>query len=169
MHTLHYMLTEAENTDEAFRRVQDILLSDESPADWSDWHVVGGGRWSGSQYEDSQDLIISYKDNKEKFLECLELIKQWRIKEMTWYSENIVLDKLYSEIDEFMATGVPPTPYDMNKYYLRSALSLLSNRYSSDSSYFDLIEYTPNMDYVYEAVSEDKADYLYLVPVDFHF
>ena len=55
-------------------------------ADWSDWHVVGGGRWNpeGDSYKDTVNMVVSYKDNPDKFKEVLSDIKKYRIKYMKW-------------------------------------------------------------------------------------
>jgi hypothetical protein len=51
MHVLQWIAVEADEKDEAYRRVEDTLqtmLGDyESPTlTWYDWFVVGGGRWN---------------------------------------------------------------------------------------------------------------------------
>ena len=62
MHTLHYFAVQAEDNQEAFDIVQSRLEHGEDGAfvEWSDWHVVGGGRWSQSQYEDSSDTVTNF-------------------------------------------------------------------------------------------------------------
>ena len=48
MHTLHWWAVEAEDKEDAFNIVKGRLITDEGNnwVDWSDWHVVGGGRWN---------------------------------------------------------------------------------------------------------------------------
>ena len=85
MHTLHWIATKADSKRQAFDLVTVSLRPNEDGrllADWSDWHVVGGGRWSEKQYENSQDMIISYADKPEAFMKVLSDIKQYRIKFM---------------------------------------------------------------------------------------
>ena len=51
MHTLHYIAVEADSKQQAFDKVVVSLSPNEDGhrlADWSDWHVVGGGRWSSN-------------------------------------------------------------------------------------------------------------------------
>ena len=81
MHTLHWFAVEAENKEEAFDQVQARLSYEDGEkfVEWSDWHVVGGGRWSDSQYEDSPGMILSNKANPELFKFRLNDIKQTRI------------------------------------------------------------------------------------------
>jgi len=49
MHTLHWWAVEAEDKEDAANIVE-AALSENNYVEWSDWHVVGGGRWSESQY-----------------------------------------------------------------------------------------------------------------------
>ena len=70
MHTLHYFAVEAEDIQEAFDIVESRLSSEDGDkfVDWSDWHVVGGGRWSenpNNQYENSPEDIVSYDVDPE--------------------------------------------------------------------------------------------------------
>ena len=61
-------------------------------ADWSDWHVVGGGRWNpeGDSYKDTVNMVVSYKDNPDNFKEVLSDIKKYRIEFMN--KKLIILD-----------------------------------------------------------------------------
>jgi hypothetical protein len=49
MHTLHYFIVEAPDKEEAFSEVSALLEPSDDTGysfpEWSDWHVVGGGRW----------------------------------------------------------------------------------------------------------------------------
>ena len=70
MHTLHWWAVEAEDKEDAANIVE-AALSENNYVEWSDWHVVGGGRWSDSQYENSYDMVISYVDEPIKFNETI--------------------------------------------------------------------------------------------------
>ena len=47
MHTLHWWAVEGVDKEDAFSQVTSALLEG-NYVEWSDWHVVGGGRWSDS-------------------------------------------------------------------------------------------------------------------------
>ena len=77
MHTLQFISVEAESKEDAFRIVKSTL-ENESYAQWSDWHVVGGGRWSfeemestGDQYTDTSSTVISFDKDTEIFVKYL--------------------------------------------------------------------------------------------------
>ena len=58
----------------------------------------------------------------------------------------------------------------MNSYYVKKAGELLSDHYTSDSYFYDYVEYTAHMGYVYERLDKpESAMRQYLVPIDFHF
>lgn len=60
MHTLHYVAVEADNKQQAFDKVVVSLSREDghTPADWSDWHVVGGGRWSTNANKESENNLM---------------------------------------------------------------------------------------------------------------
>jgi hypothetical protein len=175
MHTLHWWAVEAEDKQEAFGIVTERLINDDGGnwVDWSDWHVVGGGRWSDSQYENSSDMIVSYKDEPELFKERLQLCKNNRIEEMNRYLANINTDKFVSDMVDYISnSGLPADSerFDMNSYYVRKAGNLLQDNYTCDSYFYDLVEYTAHMGYIQERLDNpDRPLIQFLVPIDFHF
>ncbi len=173
MHTLHYWLVEAEDREDSRAIVTNRLISDdgESFVEWSDWHVVGGGRWSDSQYEDSSDMIVSYADNPDKFKEILEGCKKARVREMNDYLSRMNLDKFTSDIVDYISNNasLDNARFDMNSYYIKKAVHLMSEHYNPDSYFYDLIEYTASMDYVQDHIDKMNPKMLFLVPIDFHF
>jgi hypothetical protein len=175
MHTLHWWAVEAEDKDEAFNVVVERLINEDGGnwVDWSDWHVVGGGRWSESQYEDSRDMIISYTEQPELFKERLQLCKNNRIEEMNRYLKEIKTDKFISDIVDYISnSGIPNDSqrFDLNSYYVRKAGDLLMDNYTCDSYFYDLVEYTAHMGYIQERLDKSESGLLqFLVPIDFHF
>jgi len=174
MHTLHWFAVEAEDEQEAFGIVQNRLINEDGSqwVEWSDWHVVGGGRWSDSQYEDSPNMVISYSKNPDKFKETLEGCKNARKDEMNLCLSKIKTDKFISDMVDFISNGGMPNEdrFDMNNYYIKIAGSLLSEYYTSNSYFYDLKEFTSYMGYVYERLDNTATGLLqFLVPVDFHF
>jgi hypothetical protein len=173
MHTLHYWLVEAEDREDSRAIVTNRLISDdgESFVEWSDWHVVGGGRWSDSQYEDSSSMIISYAEQPDKFKEVLESIKTARVKEMQECLYKINTDKFTSNMVDYISNNafLDVERFDMNHYYIKHAIDLLTERYSPESYFYDLIGYTANMEYIQEHIDKKNPAMLFLVPIDFHF
>ena len=175
MHTLHWWAVEAEDKQEAFGIVKDRLINDDGSnfVEWSDWHVVGGGRWSNSQYEDSSDMVISYNDEPDKFKETIEGCKKARIYQMNDYLTRIDTDKFISDMVDYISnSGVPDNSqrFDLNSFYVKNAGDLLSDYYTSDSYFYDYVEYTAHMGYVQERLDNpDKKMLQFLVPIDFHF
>lgn len=175
MHTLHWFAVEAQDKDEAFDLVQVRLMpSDEGRfVEWSDWHVVGGGRWSKSTYEDSKDMVISYAESPDKFRETIEQCRKWRSEEMSRFLDSMDTDKFSSAITDYILNnGIPNNEqrFDMNSYYIKKAGDMLMDHYTSDSFFYDLKEYTAHMSYILERLDNDETKMLqFLVPVDFHF
>lgn len=176
MHVLHWIAIEAEDREEAFGSVQTLFEpSDEGyrMADWSDWHVVGGGRWSDSQYHDSPDMIISYATDPDKFNETIEGVRKSRINEMNNLIGKINTDKFVSDMVEYISNGgeLPDDiKYDLNSYYIRNASKLLAGHYYYDSYFFDGVETSANLRYLMDRLDNpERAKVQYLVPIDFHF
>ena len=177
MHALHWWGVEAENEEEAFGLVKERLVNDsgESWIDWSDWHVVGGGRWNpeGDGYQDQSNMIISFEKQPDKFKEILESCQKARVDEMHKYMTDIKPDKFISDMVDYISNNAIPDNqqrFDMNSWYIKKAGELLQDNYTCDSYFYDMKEYTAHMGYVYERLDNTPDNMRqYLVPVDFHF
>jgi hypothetical protein len=175
MHTLHWWAVEAEDKEDAFNQVVARLINDDGGnwVEWSDWHVVGGGRWSDSQYENSSDMVISYKDEPDKFNETIKRCQQFRIDEMNTFLERIKPDKFISDMVDYISNSGQPNDeqrFDMNSYYVRKAGDLLSDIYSPDSYFYDMVEYTAHIGYIKDRLDKSSSGLIqFLVPIDFHF
>jgi hypothetical protein len=172
MHTLHYWLVEAEDKEDSRAIVTDRLISEEGDkfVGWSDWHVVGGGRWSDSQYEDSSAMIVSYSEKPALFDSVIEDIKKARVKEMQDLMSQINLDKFTSDMVDYISNNASlEDKFQMNAWYINKATDLMSESYSPNSYFYDLIEYTANMDYIQNHIDNKNPEMLFLVPIDFHY
>lgn len=177
MHTLHYFAVEAEDNQEAFDIVESRLSFEDGEkfVEWSDWHVVGGGRWSenpNNQYNDSPEDVISYDVDPERFLKTIEKIRQWRIEEMNRYLEQVNFDKFQSDMVDYISnSGIPSNErFDLNSYYFQKAGKMLMDYYTPESYFYDLVEYTAHMSYMQQRLDNpDIAVRQFLVPVDFHY
>ena len=176
MHTLHWFAVEAQDREEAFDLVQSRLSSEDGDkfVEWSDWHVVGGGRWSDSQYADSPDMIMSYQEDPSAFRIRLAAIKKGRIAEMNRLLEQLKPDKLMSDIVDYISNDCVMSNElrfgDLNGYYFKQAADMLMDYYTPDSYFYDLVEYTAHIGYIGQRLDDpDTAMRQYLVPVDFHF
>jgi hypothetical protein len=126
MHTLHWWAVEAEDKEDAFNIVKDRLITDEGNnwVDWSDWHVVGGGRWNseGDGYTDSSNMIISYAESPDEFKAKIDWCRNARKDEMNRCLSEIKTDKFISDIVDFISNGGIPNDdqrFSMNNYYLK--------------------------------------------------
>jgi len=175
MHTLHWWAVEAEDKEDAFNQVVARLINDDGGnwVEWSDWHVVGGGRWSDSQYENSYDMVVSYAEEPDKFNEILEGCKTARKDEMNRSLEKINTDKLVSDIVDFISNGGMPNDeerFSMNNYYISNAVDLLQDNYKPSSYFYDMVEYTAHIGYVKDRLDKSSSGLIqFLVPIDFHF
>ena len=183
MHTIHYIAVEAENAQEAFDYVETELLGEEPFADWSDWHVVGGGRWNiqkGENWEAAYEqgktnMVVSYKDNPDLFTKTLEEIRKARMDEIRHAMANINMDKFTSDMVEYISnSGSLPEDIkygDLNSYYVLSAAKMIRDYYTPNSYFFDLVDWNgASIDYVQERLDNtDRKMLQYLVPVDFHY
>jgi len=168
MHTLHWWAVEAEDKEDAANIVE-AALSENNYVEWSDWHVVGGGRWSDSQYENSYDMVISYVDEPIKFNETIYGCVQARIDEMKYAKEKIDLEAFTNRIETYANKGsIGKDRFGLEDYYIRKACSLMLEYYNPDSYFYDFIEHTASTDYIYDRVDKGDCSRLFLVPVDFH-
>lgn len=169
MHTLHWWAVEAEDKEDAANIVE-AALSENNYVEWSDWHVVGGGRWSDSQYENSYDMVISYADEPVKFNEIIYSCVQARIDEMKYAKEKIDIEAFTNRIETYVNKGsIGKDRFGLKDYYIRKATTLMLEYYNPDSYFYDFIEHTASTDYIYDRVDKGDCSRLFLVPVDFHY
>jgi hypothetical protein len=180
LHTLHWISIEAESSEEAAAQIKDNLETNEDGyrlADWSDWHVVGGGRWNseGDGYSDTTNMVVSYKDNPDKFKEALDNIKTYR---KNYMNEKLVklqpaFDKLQSDVVDYISNDCKledKRQYDFSRWEITETINMINNKWTPDSAFFDNQEFTSSMQYLEQRLDKpEEAMRQYLVPVDFHF
>jgi hypothetical protein len=177
MHTLHWWAVEAEDKEEAFGSVKERLILEDGRnwVDWSDWHVVGGGRWNseGDGYTDNDNMIISYNESPDEFKDKLEWCKTARKDEMNRCLSEIKPDKFISDMVDFISNnGVSQDNlrFSMNNYYIKNATDLLQDSYTPNSFFFDFVEHSASLQYVQERLDNPDVPLIqFLVPIDFHF
>ena len=178
MHTLHWIATKAKDRQEAFDIVTVSLMKNSDGnhmADWSDWHVVGGGRWSDSSYENSSDMIISYAEKPDEFKKTIEDIKRYRINYMNdkLIKLDTAFDNLKSDVVDYISNDCKlhdKRQFDFSRWEITEAINMLNSIWTCDSSFFDHNEFTSSLQYLEERLDKpEEAALQYLVPVDFHF
>lgn len=187
MHTLHYLAVEADSKQEAFDKIVVKLQPNEDGyriADWSDWHVVGGGRWSTNAkktedfsrgYDDDPTDVIGYGEDKEKFEETLKKIRAYRSEQMNRNIVQMKTDRFISDLVDYASEGGRPNNQwrgddIMNTYVIKQAAEMLMGSWTTDSGFFDTAEYISELTYLQERLDKpEQAMRQYLVPVDFHF
>jgi hypothetical protein len=185
MHTLHYIAVEANSKQEAFDKVVVSLQPNEDGyriGDWSDWHVVGGGRWSTNaqtskdfmdSYNNDSTDVISYAENKEKFQEVTKKILRFRSQNMNRNIVEIKTDKFISQMVDYASEGGRGAWNGdtlMNVYSIKQAAEMLMGSWTCDSGFYDLQEHVSEFEYLNERLDKPEQSALqYLVPVDFHF
>jgi len=178
MHTLHWIATKAKDRQEAFDIVTVSLMPNEDGnrmADWSDWHVVGGGRWSESAYENSSDMIISYAEKPDEFKKTIEDIKRYRINYMNDKLTKLdnAFDNLKSDVVDYISNDCKlddKRQFDFSRWEITEAINMINGKWTCDSAFFDHNEFTSSFHYLEERLDKpEEATLHYLVPVDFHF
>jgi hypothetical protein len=185
VHTLHYIAVEADNKQQAFDKVVVSLLPREDGyrlADWSDWHVVGGGRWSSNAnkennlmagYNDDPTDVLGFSEDKEKFQEALVSVGKFKAHAMNRAIKEFKPDKFISDMVDYASEG-GRSEYNgdtiMLAYTIKEAAEMLMGGWTPDSGLYDLEENIAEATYLKERLDKpDQAPLQYLVPVDFHF
>ena len=178
MHTLHWIATKAKDRQEAFDIVTVSLMPNEDGnrmADWSDWHVVGGGRWSESAYQNSSDMIISYAEKPDEFKKIIADIKRYRINYMNdkLIKLDNAFDNLKSDVVDYISNDCKlddKRQFDFSRWDIKETIDMLNSQWTPYSSFFDHNEFTSSLQYLEERLDKpEEAALHYLVPVDFHF
>lgn len=189
MHTLHYIAVEADSKQQAFDKVVVSLSPREDGyrlADWSDWHVVGGGRWSSNAnkennlmagYNDDPTDVLGFSEDKEKFQEALVSVGKFKAHAMNRAIKEIYNEKNYdrfvSDMVDYVSNG-GRSEYNgdtiMLAYTIKEAAEMLMGGWTPDSGLYDLEENIAEATYLKERLDKpEQAALQYLVPVDFHF
>jgi hypothetical protein len=176
MHVLQHIAVISESKEEAAKKVSsifnDMYTESEGLGGWSDWFVVGGGRWnsdSGNQYQDSFNDVVSYADEHDNFNKTIENAMESRRQEMEGLSKYVELDKFNNHIQKFISGDyLDEDRFDMTSYYVRSVASILSGYWDSNSYFYDLENHTTSAKYMREDIDKGNQNW-YAVPVDFHF
>jgi len=155
-------------------------------ADWSDWHVVGGGRWSTNAqkandilggYNNDPTDVLGFSEDKEKFQETLTNVGKWRSSAMNRAIKEIYNEKNYdrfiSDMVDYASNG-GRLEYNgdtiMLAYTIKEAANMLMGSWIPDSGFYDLEEHIAETTYLKERLDKpEQASLQYLVPVDFHF
>lgn len=120
-------------------------------------------------------MIVSYKDNAEKFKEVLSDIKKYRTTYLNRKLSSIdnAFEKLKVDIVDYISNGCdlpPKQEWDFSRYDIKDCIAMLGSEWTPESGFFDSQEYTSKIKYLEERLdNSDKAALQYLVPVDFHF
>ena len=185
MHTLHYIAVEADSKQEAFDKVVVSLSPNEDGyrlADWSDWHVVGGGRWSSNAnkennlmagYNDDPTDVLGFSEDKEKFQEALVSVGKFKSQAMNRAIKEFKPDKFISDMVDYASEG-GRSEYSgdtmMSAYAIKETATMLMGGWTPDSGLYDLVENIAEATYLKERLDKpEQAVRQYLVPVDFHF
>lgn len=176
MHTLHYIAVTAEDKQDAFGKVSSQLEPTEFGriVGWSDWHVVGGGRWNtepANQYNDSSNNIISYEEDRDDFDKAIESVRKWRIHEMNKNIKDIDFDKITSDMVDYISNGgelQSERKFDLHRYSLKLSLDALSGYWTPDSGFYNIDWGSADFSTMQESIDNGNKNW-YLVPVDFHF
>ena len=186
MHTLHYIAVQAQDKQEAFDKVVVSLSREDgyTPADWSDWHVVGGGRWSTNAnkksennlmggYNDDPTDVLGFSEDKEKFQEALISVGKFKAYAINRAIKEFNPDKFISDMVDYASEG-GRSEYKgdtiMNAYTIKEAAEMLMGNWTPNSGFYDLEEHVAETTYLKERLDKPEQSALqYLVPVDFHF
>jgi hypothetical protein len=176
MHVIQQIAVSAESVDEAFNKVKDNFDNSYSESEglggWSDWYVVGGGRWNSNpsnQYQDSTNDVIEYSSNPIHFMDTLNEFLAYRVSEMERLAKQINLEDFGKAVEAFTnGTNTDTDRFDMNLWYVKKASELMSGIWNSDSAFYDLDNYSTTPKYMLEDIDKGNKNW-YLVPVDFHF
>lgn len=154
--------------DDVKYKFEEMYSESEGLGGWSDWYVVGGGRWNSDpskQYEEKNawNDVISYGETPDKFIETINRAIESRKIEFAGYrgnfeKQNIDLTAKFDSYDGAM-------DYAMELYDLSKCIDMLQGKWDMNSYFYDLSNWSTNAKWVLDSLS----DSWYLVPVDFHF
>lgn len=157
----------AEAFDDVKLKFEEMYSESEGLGGWSDWYIVGGGRYNAnpdSQYkEDDHSMVISYAETPDKFVETINNAIQSRKDEFATYRDRF--EKQNIDISDRLDKYDGTTDYSFDMYELSKLADMLQGKWDMNSYFYDLNNWSTNPKWVLDTLD----DSWYLVPVDFHF
>jgi hypothetical protein len=148
-------------------KFEEMYSESEGLGGWSDWYIVGGGRYNenpDSQYkEDDYSMVISYGAEPDKFVETINNAIESRKIEFAGYRQNY--EKQNIDISAKLDSYDGITDYSFDLYELNKMIDMLQGKWDMNSYFYDLNSWSTNPKWVLDTLS----DSWYIVPVDFHF
>ena len=148
-------------------KFEEMYSESEGLGGWSDWFIVGGGRWNDnpdSQYkEDDSSMVISYGAEPDKFIETINRAIESRKIEFAGYRENF--EKQSIDINAKLDSYDGTTDYSFDLYDLNKMIDMLQGKWDMNSYFYDLNNWSTNPKWVLDNLDNSW----YLVPTDFHF
>ena len=146
----------------------DMYSESEGLGGWSDWYVVGGGRFTeGDPYkEDKPEHVISYADNPELFRQTTDRAIISRLVEFGGYKKRFLEQNIdiNAKLDKY--DGL--TDYSFDLYELNKMIDMLQGKWDMNSYFYDITNYSTNTKFMLDDL-DNNGKFWYLIPVDFHF
>jgi hypothetical protein len=148
-------------------KFEEMYSESEGLGGWSDWFIVGGGRYNDdidNQYkEDDSSMVISYGAEPDKFIETIKNAMTSRMAEFKGYRENF--EKQNIDISAKLDSYNGSMDFSMELYDLSKLIDMLQGKWDMNSYFYDLNNWSTNAKWVLDTLD----DSWYIVPVDFHF
>ena len=148
-------------------KFEEMYSESEGLGGWSDWYIVGGGRYNNnpdSQYkEDDSSMVISYGENPELFMETVNRSIESRKIEFNGYRERFQAQNI--DINAKLDTYDGATDYSFDLYELNKLIDMLQGKWDMNSYFYDLNNWSTNPKFMLDTLDNNW----YIVPVDFHF
>ncbi|CAB4242303.1 hypothetical protein UFOVP222_120 [uncultured Caudovirales phage] len=171
MHTLQWVIVEAEDVDTAAENAESLLNQEmgdgEGTNSWYDWFVVGGGRWNDEQdpYHNSSNMIIAFEDNPNAFNAKIQELIANRIDNYNEYLAEAKQQDIMAKLENY--GGV--MTYDPSFYPIARLIAYQQGKWDYDSKVYDLVHWSTNITHILSKIDNGLGENLYLVPIDFHF
>jgi hypothetical protein len=176
MHTIQYIAVQADDVDEAFRRVKHDLESklgndpESYTNTWFDWFVTGGGRWTtdpANQYNDEYQDDVRHQSQPafDSYLAKAKVFRQQSLEEYVAQAKKVDYNKI---INDVQLSGGDDFRAGMELYPIKKIYDMSMGEWDFNSYYYDIEAESSNMVHLKNSIDKG-ADNWYLVPVDFHF
>lgn len=184
IHTLQIVLVEAEQPEDAFQNLYNTFdtISD---SHWSDWNEIEygnaadlnfAGRWKGQVFSTRPIVYETFDDSEfPNYLRYSDdpALADSVIQEYLQYRLNAIEDarsELIKASFDLNTYKYDPhaMDYGMPTYYAGKVIDLLRNKWTPDTSIYDLVEETASLKYFIQRVAKEPTKQ-FLIPVDFHY
>lgn len=168
MHSLQLVLVEANSNQDAIEVAEFEINNGKADGAiaWSDWWQIAYD--AAPRTLNQTEPVIHYVTDPLKFEESLSTWVNFRLEHIDLHYSRVQQElDLDNAVKQYSTFSRPTYNGTMGLFSLNALSEILLDHWTPDTAVYDLVEYTANLSFFRERLSENPSEQ-YAVLVDFH-